>query len=187
MIRLVAPLCLALLAVPALAQTATDDSASTENWWDRVGAAFFSDESLKTMRPDTEIRAQWTGLSEDDQAAVRARCVELGDAAVNAKPPADGVLVESHTGTDAETTAAIDDGGGTTGGSAYATPGQEQVAGADAKTEAGTPDAVGAQTTTTGEAGGAENQTTLETTAANTGHGDSDESLTPICAIIMNF
>ena len=65
------------VAFPVMAQTSTDDLAATESWWDKVGAKFFSDEGLKTMRPDLEIRAQWTGLSADDQAAIRARCAEL--------------------------------------------------------------------------------------------------------------
>jgi len=59
------------------AQTTGDDLPATENWWDKVGAKFFSDKGLTTLRPEAEIRAQWTALSADDQAAVRARCAEL--------------------------------------------------------------------------------------------------------------
>ena len=59
-----------------MAQTSSDDLAATESWWDKVGAKFFSDDGLQTMRPDLEIRAQWTGLSADDQAAIRARCAK---------------------------------------------------------------------------------------------------------------
>ncbi len=61
---------------PALAQATNDDTASTENWWDKVGAAFFSDANLEVPRAEYEIRAQWTALSDDDQAAIRARCAE---------------------------------------------------------------------------------------------------------------
>ncbi len=64
----------AMLAMPLAAQTTNDDATATENWWDEVGAGFFSDASLQQPRPEYEIRAQWTGLSADDQVAVRARC-----------------------------------------------------------------------------------------------------------------
>lgn len=65
---------LMMLAAPMAAQTTNDDTTATENWWDKVGAEFFSDATLDMPRPEHEIRAQWTGLSADDQAAVRARC-----------------------------------------------------------------------------------------------------------------
>ena len=75
-------ICIAsLVALPAFAQTAGDDLPSTENWWDRVGAGFFSDQGLTVLRPAHEIRAHWTALSSDDQAAVRERCAILADSA----------------------------------------------------------------------------------------------------------
>lgn len=67
-------LLLLMLAAPATAQTTNDDTAAAELWWDRVGAGFFSDATLQTPRSEFEIRAHWTALSEDDQAAVLARC-----------------------------------------------------------------------------------------------------------------
>lgn len=73
-----------MLAAPAAAQTTNDDMPATENWWDKVGAEFFSEASMNIARPEHEIRAQWTALSEDDQAAVRARCAAargVGDGA----------------------------------------------------------------------------------------------------------
>lgn len=74
--------CIACVAaLPAIAQTAGDDLPATETWWDRVGAGFFSDEGLTLLRPESEIRAHWTALSSDDQAAVRARCATLADTA----------------------------------------------------------------------------------------------------------
>lgn len=67
-----------MVAFPAAfqvgAQTSNDDTPATENWWDEVGADFFSEASMQEPRPEYEIRAQWTALSADDQAAVRARC-----------------------------------------------------------------------------------------------------------------
>jgi len=66
-----------VLGTASLAQTSTDDQPAAEGWWDRVGAGFFSDPGLVTLRPDLEIRAHWTALSADDQAAVKARCGAL--------------------------------------------------------------------------------------------------------------
>ncbi|MDB5658948.1 MAG: hypothetical protein JWS10_1563 [Cypionkella sp.] len=67
--------CMAFLAAsPAFSQTASDDQPSAENWWDTVGAGFFSDKGLTLLRSEHEIRAHWTGLSADDQAAVLQRC-----------------------------------------------------------------------------------------------------------------
>jgi hypothetical protein len=75
--RLAVILFASALGGTGVAQTANDDTTSTENWWDKVGAGFFSDEGLTTLRSEFEIRAHWTGLSQDDQSAVRARCDEL--------------------------------------------------------------------------------------------------------------
>lgn len=68
-----------LAAMPAFAQTAGDDLPAAETWWDRVGAGFFSDQGLTLLRPEHEIRAHWTALSADDQAAVLERCAVLAE------------------------------------------------------------------------------------------------------------
>lgn len=68
-----------LAALPAFAQTAGDDLPAAETWWDRVGAGFFSDQGLTLLRPEPEIRAHWTALSSDDQAAVLERCAMLAE------------------------------------------------------------------------------------------------------------
>lgn len=98
-----------LMAAPAMPQSATDDSTSVELWWDKVGGEFFSAATLQTPRPESEIRAQWSGLSADDQAAVRARCAAAAGAPVT--PP-----VSTQRGSDDNVTAP-DDGGQTTTGS----------------------------------------------------------------------
>ncbi len=78
--RLAALLMGSILAFPVSAQTTNDDTVATETYWDQVGAGFFSDATMETLRPEYEIRAHWTGLSADDQAAVRARCANGEDA-----------------------------------------------------------------------------------------------------------
>lgn len=71
-------LILALIGAGSVAaQTVNDDMKATENWWDAVGAEFFGEASPREPRPEYEIRAQWTGLSADHQAAVQARCPAL--------------------------------------------------------------------------------------------------------------
>lgn len=71
--------------LPSVAQTTNDDTSAGENWWDKVGAGFFSDATMRTPRPEYEIHAHWTGLSADDQAAVRARCAGEGGTAASSQ------------------------------------------------------------------------------------------------------
>lgn len=100
-----------MLATTAGAQTVNDDTPAAENWWDNVGAGFFSDATLLTPRPEYEIRAHWTGLSEDDRAAVLARCAELQGQSASAPS-----LQEGSTDEAPGTTAADLADGATTGG-----------------------------------------------------------------------
>jgi len=91
------------LSVPvtAVAQATNDDSPAIENWWDNVGAAFFSDAGLTIPRSEFEIRAQWTALSEEDQTAIRARCAGLASGqTVESTSEQDGITDDS-TGTSA--------------------------------------------------------------------------------------
>lgn len=81
--KLYASLLAALIAFPAFAQTETPESPddSMIELSNRTGSVFFSDESMMTMRSSEEIQGQWSTLSVDDQAAIRARCEELKTAA----------------------------------------------------------------------------------------------------------
>jgi hypothetical protein len=174
--KTLAGLAFATIASAAIAQTATDDSTSTENWWDRVGAAFFSDEGLTTMRPEADIRAQWTGLSADDQAALRARCdaiAGMGDG--TAASTQDATADTSTTGTTAtDTSTSTDTATGT---------------GATAGTETGT----AAETTVTGSEGGTENQVASDAgTSTESGMTDgavnvSDTQLIPVCDLVKSL
>ena len=64
------------IATPLAAQTSNDDMPVIENWWDKVGADFFGKATMDELRPENEIRAQWTGPSAGDQAASLARCTK---------------------------------------------------------------------------------------------------------------
>lgn len=99
-LRVAALACATALAPPASAQTVNDDTPATANFRDRVGAGFFSEATLLTPRSESEIRAHWTGLSEDDRAAVRARC-----AARQGQPATPAALLqESDNATDQNAT-----------------------------------------------------------------------------------
>lgn len=171
-----AALALAGFASIASAQTATDDSPSTENWWDRVGAGFFSDENMQTMRPETEIRAMWTGLSADDQAAVLARCDEMSGAG-------NGSSASRSEGTT---------GGGSTQNTGTASGADSTNTGSgNAAGRSGEGSASG--TSVTGSTVGEENQTASQSgTSAETGlapsvTGPTSGQMTQVCELLQSL
>ena len=165
------------------AQTTGDDLPATENWWDKVGAKFFSDKGLTTLRPEAEIRAQWTALSADDQAAVRARCAELagqgtGEAASQQQ--------SSNTGLDEinDTNEAADNANETADDEAPAKLDAE-IAGENA-VEPESAD----ETSVTGTTNGIEIQKPAEGTIGYTGMagGNPDDlAFTPVCTLIVGL
>ena len=163
-------LLLAIVAAPpVVAQTSNDDMPATENWWDKVGADFFSAASMQEPRPETEIRAQWTGLSADDQAAVLARCAgNAGSAGLAPKSTQEGSTDE---GNDTTSTDLADD-----------VP-EEQVA--------DDPNSQASQaTTTTGSVSGEEVQLPAQdgSSAPDTGlaggDGESETKMVLICDLV---
>ena len=86
--KLYVSLLVALLAVPAFAQTATDSAADDANaaMAQRVGTVFFSDDGMTTMRPATEIQGQFGTMSAEDQAALRARCEAVAESDAAMEP-----------------------------------------------------------------------------------------------------
>lgn len=156
----------AMLASPLAAQTSTDDASATENWWDRVGAKFFSDEGLTTVRPEYEIRAQWTGLSADDQAAVLARC-----AALKGEGTGDAASLQQGSNT----------GLGTARTDSTAT---EQVNNGNSEPE------TSEKLTVTGSSDGKEIQNAAQGTIGYTGLGggsSDDAALAPVCSLISGL
>ncbi len=116
-----APLLVALLAVPAMAQTDSTGTAGTEDGSTeaedtltlRAGTAFYSDDTMTTMRSAEEIQANWATMSPEDQAAIRTRCEAVIAAATEMEPSksadaVDGASTEGSTGEAAGTT--TDDG-----------------------------------------------------------------------------
>ncbi len=168
------------LSLPLVAQTSTDDLAATENWWDRVGARFFSDDGLTTIRPEAEIRAQWTGLSADDQAAVRARCAALAGVG-------DGEATSQQQGANTGL------GGSNDTAEAKDNANETAADGAPADSQAQTSDLTpktADQTSVTGATGGNEVQQPAQGTAGYTGlaGGNPDDgAFAPVCKVIMSI
>ncbi|MDO9639887.1 MAG: hypothetical protein Q7J44_15220 [Pseudotabrizicola sp.] len=177
----------AVIAPPVYAQTATDDLPSAENWWDRVGANFFSDDGLRTLRPQHEILAQWTALSEDDQAAVLERCAILADRAQNTTST-DGVTVPSEQrGSNTEL-------GATASERALHADGAELPADEGTQRADTAPDMAGQaadQTSITGAVGGAEVHSPADGVQPYTGLAGGvtadDAELRPICGVVAGI
>ena len=73
-------------------------------WEGPIGDAFFSDPATGTLRTEEEVRANWQGLTDEQQAEVRAHCATIDTAAAE---PDDDMTTGSVTD-DATQTAAIE-------------------------------------------------------------------------------
>ena len=184
------------LATPLMAQTSTDDLAATENWWDKVGGKFFSDDGLRTMRPDLEIRAQWTGLSADDQAAIRARCAEMagtgtGQAASQQQGGNTGLGDANGVQAGSQQAATNQSGAVQTADPAVKVPDAVvQTDGTTTAPQSDTQPAGADQTSTTGAAQGKEVQQPAKGTIGYTGlAGGNPENLdfSPVCKLIAEL
>ena len=168
-------------AGPVIAQTTGDDLPAAENWWDRVGAQFFSDEGLTQMRPEYEIRAHWTALSADDQAAVLARCAEIsGSGSGTATSQQEG----SNTGLDIKGSAGADHANQTATDGA---PIRQQEATVD---ESGVQPDKADKTSITGTSGGDEVQKPAEGTIGYTGlagGSPDDGTFAPVCTLVAGL
>lgn len=169
-------LLLALSAAPIAAQTSNDDMPAIENWWDKVGADFFGPATMQEPRPEHEIRAQWTGLSADDQAAVLARCTD------------EGSQTAAQTSATSLQEGSTDEGKAATSADLADIPPAPLAKGSD-----DTRDTATQATTTTGSAGGTELQTSqadnsaaLDTGLAG-GTGASGTNMVLICELIPNL
>ncbi|WP_103257807.1 hypothetical protein [Tabrizicola aquatica] len=122
--KLYAPLLALALAAPAFAQTATTEGTADvgvaadvgvnaevdTGLSTRVGTVFYSDTEMTTLRTPTEITAQWSTLSPEDQTALRTRCETLMNAASEMEPSKGADAVEA----DAEGSAAVTTDSGST-------------------------------------------------------------------------
>ena len=175
-----------LAAMPAFAQTAGDDLPAAETWWDRVGAGFFSDEGLTLLRPEPEIRAHWTALSADDQAAVRERCAALTNGAGATDTSAVSVP-STQSGSNTEL-------GGTTTQDILEDDVVELPADEGTQRPVDAPDTAPgetAQTSITGAVEGAEVHSPADGVQPYTGLAGGvtpeDAQLQPVCAVVANI
>jgi hypothetical protein len=140
-----------------------------------VGGQFFSEATMKTPRPEYEIRAQWTGLSADDQAAVRSRCAATeGNQSMTAASGQEG------SAGDDSGSPACNLADGTEAGDAALDTGS-----------AGSSGQAGSQTTTTGSVNGVEVQSASPSPspAPDTGlaGGQGESQLVLICDLIATL
>lgn len=56
------------------------DSTLPSGWSGAIGEAFFTDPAAGTLRSEDEVRTNWEGLSEEQQAQVRAECTTVASA-----------------------------------------------------------------------------------------------------------
>ena len=160
------------IATPLAAQTSNDDMPAIENWWDKVGADFFGEATMDEPRPEYEIRAQWTGLSADDQAAVLARCAKTSGKSAGAPSLQEGSTDEGVVSTAEELADEV-----------------PAVAGTDGDQSTQTTEA----TSTTGSVGGMEIQVPAEdgAPAPDTGlagaTGGPDSKMIRICDLIPSL
>jgi hypothetical protein len=184
-------LCVACVAAtPAFSQTASDDQPSTENWWDRVGSGFFSDEGLTLLRPEPEIRAHWTALSSDDQAAVLERCAILMNQA--GTPDTGGVSVPSEQlGSNTELGEAPSDGSATGDQAGSVLQGDNVELPADEGTLRADAAGPANETSVTGAVDGAEVHSPGDDVPADTGLAGGvspeDAQLRPVCSVIAGI
>lgn len=74
-----------------------------QGWEGAVGDAFFADPATGTLRTEEEARANWQGLTDEEQAQVRAYCETIASV-----PPDDQMTTGSIVPGDATQVAAIE-------------------------------------------------------------------------------
>jgi hypothetical protein len=192
--KLYAPLFVTLLAAPVFAQTTAMDNSDLSS---RVGTSFYSDDTMMTLRDTADIQTQWTTISAEDQAAIRARCEVVnaavdtgasgestgpatGDGAVADAVPSEGSATTADTGSSDESTGpATGDGAADDATSAEPSTGAEAGATVDS----------GSSEESTGPAtgDGAPATDSAPSTMADANFIDDDVRMQPICAAIQGL
>lgn len=67
-------------AQPDAAPAPGTESTLPSGWTGAIGDAFFSDPAAGTLRSEDEVRTNWEGLSDEQQAQVRAECATVATA-----------------------------------------------------------------------------------------------------------
>jgi hypothetical protein len=126
------------------------DKTLTKDWSGPIGEAFFTDDSMTTLKSQAEIQSSWQSLSAKQQAQVKQDCATVSSSTAAAP----------GTGTSTDTTAS---------GTTTTTP--PDTTASDTTTGTGTSTDTTASTTpdTTGPAAGTSTDTTASTTTGTTG------------------
>ncbi|AZN71040.1 hypothetical protein D5400_06900 [Georhizobium profundi] len=80
---------------------ASDTSTADVNWSDELRGAFFTDETLRTVRSDEEIQTNFADLDAEQQASIREDCEAAGVSAASTGEP-EGTAPSSATDPDSQ-------------------------------------------------------------------------------------
>jgi hypothetical protein len=126
------------LGTAAVAQTMdTDIEAGAEaglaaelpaGWEGEIAGAFFEDEELGILRDESEARANFEALGEEQQAQVRAHCATVDTAAADLPPTPD---IETEPGADVAQEPDLDDLGDSAAADLETAPDTEVEPGAE--------------------------------------------------------
>ncbi|NGO51121.1 hypothetical protein G6N73_07985 [Mesorhizobium camelthorni] len=101
------------------------DKALTKDWSGPIGDAFFTDDSMTTLKSQAEIQSSWASLSAEQQAQVKQDCTTVSsgtasapgtstDTTASTTPDTTGPAAGTSTDTTASTTPDTTTGTGTT-------------------------------------------------------------------------
>ncbi|WP_394889263.1 hypothetical protein ACG873_28960 [Mesorhizobium sp. AaZ16] len=138
------------------------DKALTKDWSGPIGDAFFTDDTMATLKSQDEIKSSWASLSTEQQAQVKQDCATVSSSTA-AAPGA---------GTSTDTTAST-------------TPDTSGPA-------AGTSTDTTASTTPPAASGGTSTDTTASTTTGTTaggtaGSGTYSTAMTDLCSMVSSM
>lgn len=94
------PVAAIFLATASFAQTTSTDAKVGQEWKDTIKTGIFTDSTISTLKSETDIRAAWTNLSQEDKDMVLKDC-----ATVKAETGASGSTSSTTTTTGSGTTA----------------------------------------------------------------------------------
>jgi hypothetical protein len=78
------------------------DKTLTRDWSGPIGDAFFTDDSMSTLKSQAEIQSSWQSLSAEQQAQVKQDCATVSSSTASA--PATGTSTDTTASTTPDTT-----------------------------------------------------------------------------------
>jgi hypothetical protein len=136
------------------------DKALTKDWSGPIGDAFFTDDSMATLKSEDEIKSSWSSLSTEQQAQVKQDCATVSSSTASAP----------GAGTSTDTTAST-------------TPDTSGPAAGTDTTASTTPPAASGGTSTDTTA----STTTGTTTGGAAGSGTYSTAMTDLCSMVSSM